>query len=379
MKKQIRMMVAMLVGMCAWTLCAAVTYTYSGAGQAGVWTDPANWTASDSTTTGYPGSAATDVAQFPKDAAAVMFDFGGATISFATLYIGEKDTDGTAVGTADITLKNGTMTISGEAIFGSGTSVRLSEGMVLSAGSTANPNFCGTFVVDNGCSYTTSGMVYTGFGVDKWGSSVDGMVPVIRIAGTFTVAYININTAAQIILEGGTYVEKSGNLAKLRTQERDLSNYTGTGVFKKDGVEWTFTAGLTNAPALSPDVTYVWTGVTGGTDAIMNLTCGTIELTQSAVESIFNAGAKRSGFNFPEGSKAKVVFSNYTPESIEAFFASQIFSTIGNYVGPHIYVNGKVIESVKQLKSRLNIELPYKDGKGVAISLRGGGLIIRIQ
>ena len=373
MKKQIRMMVTMLVSMCAWTLCAAVTYTYSGAGQAGVWTDPANWTASDGTTTGYPGSAATDVAQFPKDAAAVTFDLGGATITFATLEIGGQDS-----GTADVTFKNGTMKVTGKAVFGRGTSVRLSEGLSLTTGTENNAYFYGTFIVDALCSFSATG-TYTGFGTDVWGNNIAGLTPIIRIGGTFSVRYHYLNLMTKIILEGGTYEENWGGSTALKKQDRDWSSYSGNGTINKSNYEWNFTDGMTNTPALSPDITYVWGRASGGTNAVMNLTCGTIELTQSDVATIFYPSAKRSGFNFPEGSKAKVVFSNYTPESIEALFASQIFSTIGNYVGPHIYVNGKVIESVKQLKSRLNIELPYKDGKGVAISLRGGGLIIRIQ
>ncbi len=375
MKKQIRMMVAMLVSICAGAVSAAVTYTYSGAGQAGVWTDGANWTASDGTTTGYPGSAATDIAKFPKDAAAVTFDFGGATITFATLEIGEQD----SAGTADVTFKNGTMNVTGKAVFGRGTSVRLSEGLSLTTGTDHNAYFYGTFSVDALCSFSATG-TYTGFGTDIWGNNIANLTPVIRIAGTFSVRYLYLNPTTRIILEGGTYEENWGGLGLLKKQDRDWSFCSGNGTINKCNFELNFTDGMTNTPALSPDITYVWGRASGGTNAMMNLECGTIELTQSDVATIFYPSAKRSGFNFPEGSKAKVVFSNYTPASSEAFFASQIFSTIGNYVGPHIYVNGLAIESAKQLKSLLNVEFPYKDGKGVAISLKDvRGLVIRIR
>ena len=364
MKRTIRIVVGTLAGAFATALSAAVTYTYSGSGSAGNWTDPHNWTASDGTSTGYPGTAETDVAVFAKDAGAVVFDFGGQAMALGELTVNGGSSDVTA----DITLKNVTMTVASKVFFDVGTSVRLSDGTTLAAGSSTvtDPDFRGSFVIDSGCAYVTAPKRYTKFGAKS----------VTRIGGTLSIdTYpVTIAAGAQIILEGGEYLENA-RLEAMVSQARDWSAFTGTGVINKSNNQWTLRKNATSQPALSPGLTYIWGKISGDADVIMDLACGTIEVAgQTTADALFyanaTAGAKRSGFNFPRGSTAKVVFPNYTPASADEMFETVLFSPGKDSIGPHIYVGGLSIASAEQLQDLFDIELPYADGKGVSLALK---------
>ena len=87
MKKVIGFAMALAIMSVAGSISAAVTYTYSGQGASGRWTDPANWTASDGSTSGYPGVEITDIAVFPKDAGPVAFDFGKTELTIGELNV----------------------------------------------------------------------------------------------------------------------------------------------------------------------------------------------------------------------------------------------------------------------------------------------------
>ena len=360
MKRAIRLVVGTLAGAFATTLSAAITYTYSGSGSAAAWTDPDNWTASDGTTTGYPGTAGTDVAVFAKDAGAVVFDLGGLTMALGELTVNGGSSDVTA----DITLKNVTMTVASKVFFDVGTSVRLSDGTTLAAGSSTvkDPDFRGSFVIDSGCAYVTASNRYTLFGAKS----------VTRIGGKLSIGPypVRIAAGAQIILEGGEYHENASSEAMV-SQARDWSAFTGAGVINKSNNEWTLRANATSRPALSPDLTYIWSMISGDADVMMDLACGTIEVAgQATAAALFYAGARRSGFNFPKGSTAKVVFPNYTPASADEMFATVLFSPGPSSIGPHIYAGGSAIASAEQLQALFDIELPYADGRGVSLALK---------
>lgn len=360
MKRTIRLVVGTLAGAFATTLSAAVTYTYSGLGSAGNWTDPHNWTASDGTSTGYPGTTETDVAVFAKDAGAVVFDFGGQAMALGELTVNGGSFDVTA----DITLKNVTMTVASKVFFDVGTSVRLSDGTTLAAGSSPgkDPDFRGSFVIDSGCTYDTAPNKYTLFGEKS----------VTRIGGRLSIGVMPVTIAAgaQIILEGGEYLENA-RLESMVSQARNWSAFTGTGVINKSNNQWNMRKNATSQPALSPGLTYIWGMISGDADVMMDLACGTIEVAgQTTADALFWAGAKRSGFNFPRGSTAKVVFPNYTPKSADEMFETVLFSPGPSSIGPHIYVGGSAIASAEQLQALFDIELPYADGQGVSLALK---------
>ena len=194
MKKVIGFAMALAIMSVAGSISAAVTYTYSGQGASGRWTDPANWTASDGSTSGYPGVEITDIAVFPKDAGPVAFDFGKTELTIGELNV-------TSDVTAEITLKNVTMTVASKLIFAVGTSVRLSGSTSLTAGSssTSDPEINGTFVVDKGCDFTSAPNRYSKVGAQA----------VFRIAGKMSMPnHVTRTSGAQFILEGGEYYER---------------------------------------------------------------------------------------------------------------------------------------------------------------------------
>ena len=356
MKKVIGFAMALAIMSVAGSISAAVTYEYSGLGASGSWTDPANWTASDGSTSGYPGVEITDIAVFPKDAGPVAFDFGKTELTIGELNV-------TSDVTAEITLKNVTMTVASKLIFAVGTSVRLSDSTSLAVGdsSTSDPEINGTFVVDKGCDFTSAPNRYSKVGAQA----------VIRVAGKVSMPNnVTRTSGAQFILEGGEYYEKSKQ-EDYAKHTRDLSFVTGVGVFNKRDCELNFSKDIEYQPMLAAGVTYVWGQGTGGSDARMNLTCGTIEFVwQTAGNSQFYSTAKRSGFNFVKRSTAKVVFSQYTPKSVEEMFATELFSPGSSANGPHIYVEGAAVKSAEHLRELFDIDLPYADGKGVALSLK---------
>ena len=51
-------------------------------------------------------------------------------------------------------------------------------------------------------------------------------------------------------------------------------------------------------------------------------------------------------------------------------FATELFSPGSSANGPHIYVEGAAVKSAEHLRELFDIELPYADGKGVALSLK---------